>query len=159
MKINITEKTAVEPVSLAEAKAWMRVDYGSEDAIITSLIKTARTALERYLGISIIEKEITINAVGVWLPFAIPYQPVLSVDVIKVNDSEIDTPTDLVIRSNNVQTVNIELEYTAGFTTVPEPLKHAIKEMVHFYFDNRGSIASIPGSVLPLIQTYNANLL
>lgn len=46
MKYEITSGPATEPVSLAEAKAQLRVDSSDEDALILSLISTARRKVE-----------------------------------------------------------------------------------------------------------------
>ena len=48
--MNLTLKTApeTEPVSLNEAKAFLRVDSDEDDNYITSLIKTAREWCEDY---------------------------------------------------------------------------------------------------------------
>ncbi|MBP3955402.1 phage head-tail connector protein [Gemmata sp. G18] len=45
---------ATEPVTLAEAKAWARVDGTEEDAIFTALITAARQAAEEFLRRSLI---------------------------------------------------------------------------------------------------------
>ena len=37
---------ASEPVSLEEAKSWLRLDSGDEDAIVTALVASARAAVE-----------------------------------------------------------------------------------------------------------------
>ena len=50
MPLVLTAGPAVEPVSLAEAKAHMRVDGTAEDTLIGSLILTARLHVEAELG-------------------------------------------------------------------------------------------------------------
>ena len=45
-----------EPVTLEEAKAWLRIDGDDDDDLITSLITAARTAAEEYLRRSLISQ-------------------------------------------------------------------------------------------------------
>lgn len=52
--------TGAEPVSLEEAKAFMRVAHTSDDTQITSIIKRVRQTAEQYLSRSFVEKEIVL---------------------------------------------------------------------------------------------------
>lgn len=52
--------TGAEPISLEEAKAFMRVIHTSDDTQITSIIKRVRQTAEQYLSRSFIEKEIAL---------------------------------------------------------------------------------------------------
>jgi hypothetical protein len=50
---------ATEPVSLAEAKTQLYVDFADDDTFIGSLITQARMAIETYCNISILYKTVT----------------------------------------------------------------------------------------------------
>ena len=50
MSLVMTGAPALEPVTLAEAKAHLRVDNALEDTFITSLITTSRLQVEAILG-------------------------------------------------------------------------------------------------------------
>lgn len=49
-----TVEPAVEPVSLAEVKAHLRVDHADDDAYIGALVSAARQACERFTGRSLV---------------------------------------------------------------------------------------------------------
>ncbi len=51
----------VEPVSLDEAKAHLRIDGGAEDALIISLILTSRLHIEAALGLALITQSWTLK--------------------------------------------------------------------------------------------------
>lgn len=52
--LTLVTAPAAEPVSLAEAKGWARIDGAAEDALIEGLITAARAAAEEYLRRSLI---------------------------------------------------------------------------------------------------------
>ena len=51
-----TSAPAVEPITLADAKAFLRIDTPDEDALIQSLIMTSRLHIEVALGLALIQQ-------------------------------------------------------------------------------------------------------
>ncbi|MGF7007408.1 head-tail connector protein [Aminobacter sp. BE322] len=51
-----TSAPAVEPVTLLEAKAHLRIAHVSEDALIGGLIRAAREDVERTTGLALIDQ-------------------------------------------------------------------------------------------------------
>ena len=54
MALVMTAAPSVEPISLAEAKAHLRIDASDEDALLTSLITAARMFVERTLSLALV---------------------------------------------------------------------------------------------------------
>ena len=54
IQTQITSEPATEPVSLAEAKLYLRVDSSDEDDLITSMIVSARQMIENHLRSALI---------------------------------------------------------------------------------------------------------
>ncbi|HEX9790848.1 MAG TPA: head-tail connector protein [Kiloniellales bacterium] len=50
LRLALTVPPPVEPISLAEAKTFLRVDISNDDALIGSLVTAARDACERFTG-------------------------------------------------------------------------------------------------------------
>ena len=51
-----------EPITLSEAKNYLRVDYSEDDALITALITSARVRLEQYAGVAMTERTLQVIA-------------------------------------------------------------------------------------------------
>jgi uncharacterized phiE125 gp8 family phage protein len=66
---------AVEPVTLAEAKAHLRVDIATDDALITSIIKAAREWCEEYLDRSLVHTQWTMRMDSFPHEFVLPRPP------------------------------------------------------------------------------------
>lgn len=132
-----------EPVLLADAKAWIQVDYTDNDALITSMIKGARQAIEQYTNLALVPKDVTLDVCltcegTVRLPYA------LSVDAVDVLDMDVegflDEDDDYTIRGNTVKinrAGNFEISYSVS-NTIPEALKEAIKCEVANRYEHRG---------------------
>ena len=56
MALTLTSGPAVEPVTVSEAKAHLRIDGAAEDILIASLIVTSRLHIEAALGLALISQ-------------------------------------------------------------------------------------------------------
>ena len=59
MAWKITTAPATEPISLAEAKSYLRLDHATEDALVTALITAARQLVEQYARLALITQVVT----------------------------------------------------------------------------------------------------
>lgn len=144
LDIQFNELSVTEPVTLIEAKDFCRIDIGTDDSLITSLITTARLMCEAYTGVGFIEHE----AVAVLLNenggMYIPYGPTGTIN--SVTDSAGDTlilDTDYEISGNQFKRFvtafneEITIDYTTGYSVLPEVLKTALLNQIYYLYDNR----------------------
>lgn len=59
--VTLVTGPAAEPVTLAEVKAWIRLDTDDEDGLLTALIGAARDAIEQYLRRSLMTKTLKLT--------------------------------------------------------------------------------------------------
>jgi uncharacterized phiE125 gp8 family phage protein len=175
---------AAEPISLAELKAHLRVDSAEEDALLTSLIRTAREHLERTSGLVLISQGWRLY-LDCW-PQAdvieITRGPVISVDVVRAFDelgeeSQISLtghvldgvrrPARLWLRERPQarQAINgVEIDFNAGFgetgADVPDALKRALLVHAAHMYEFRGVVpaemqpAGVPDSYERLVAPF-----
>jgi len=136
--------TPVEPVSLDDMKEYMKVDYDDEDSFIQSLITEAREWVERRCGISVIPKNIT-AILQVLNSQELPYGPINTDIDITVSGNKNYTLTGIKFISLNGYGI-YEVNYNAGYTSVPEGIIGAIKSYVAYCFENRGDNLNIESS-------------
>jgi uncharacterized phiE125 gp8 family phage protein len=163
MALVLTDAPETEPVTLADAKAHLRIDADDEDALIAQLITAARMFIERMLGQALVTQS--------WSYFldywprggciALPLAPVQAVDAVKVHDAAggavtletsayaVDTlsvPARLVLRgatpSSTTRELNaFEVAFTAGYgdeaEDVPAPIAQALLLLVAHWFERR----------------------
>jgi hypothetical protein len=149
-----------EPVTLDEAKNYMRLEgfqdvddsspleFDDEDDLIESIITASREAVEKFTGLHLVSKTLTVLftnlAGGVELP-----GPFL--EATELLDEEGDEVTDYTLIGTNFKRVlapvyeNLTMTYTAGYEAdeVPKALKLAILIEVLYRYENRGEIDSL----------------
>ncbi len=164
MALVLTTGPALEPVSLDEVKAHLRIDHVDEDVLLASLVTTARIHLETRLGLSFITQNWMLvldqwpDAPNIFLPLG-PVQQITGITLYDSSDqtSVIDTasyaldaisqPARLVWRGAMPKPApqraynGIEISLTTGFGAnaldVPQPLRQAILLLVSHWYENR----------------------
>lgn len=173
---------ATEPVSLAEAKAFLRVDGEAEDELIASLIGAARARIERAAGRAMIAQDwrVRFDALPPGRVLALPVRPVLAVTAVRIADAggvlqpldEADYEVDaaggrVAIKAAVVpgrRLGGIEVDVSAGYgaaaSSVPEDLRQAVRLLVADAYANRGDAATeragpgLPAAAAALIAPF-----
>ena len=163
----VTLLATIEPVSLAEAKAWLNIDYDDQNDVITSIIKAARLKIEKRCGISIAMKQYAAKISHFADQIELPNPPVISVDSIKYLDEDdveqtVDPaeyefvqddyvpyvfpldewPDDVKDRPDAVRitfTTGIDIEDSPP-DEVPEDLKQAMRWLIGHMYENREEV-------------------
>ena len=163
MSLVMTSPPAAEPVTVADAKAHMRIDTDAEDVLIGSLILTSRLHIETALSLALITQSWTL-VLDRWprgREIDLPIAPLRSVGGVRVIDASGHATTvsdrsylvDLAARPPRLvwntsalplpgRAANgIEIDLTAGFgdsaASVPAPLKHAILMLTAHWYEHR----------------------
>ena len=180
---------AQEPVSLADAKAHLRVDVPDDDALISRLITGARSELERSLGRALITQTWTywLDAWPQGYAVSLPLAPVQSIEQVRTyaqDDSFAVLPASgylldgqgsppRLIRRGTVAWVQplrpgngIAIDFTAGHgtqpTDVPAALRIALLVLVGHWYENRQLAdvsVALPSMVRDLIDPYRVRRL
>lgn len=163
MSLVMTSPPAVEPVTVADAKAHMRIDTAAEDVLIGSLLLTSRLHIETALSLALVTQswKMTLDRWPKARGIALPLAPLRAVDGVRVKDAsgnavivpEQSYLVDLASRPprivwNNsvppqpgIAAKGIEIDLTAGFgdsaASVPAPLKHAILMLTAHWYEHR----------------------
>lgn len=82
-----TSAPASEPVTLAEAKAHLRVDVTDEDTLITAMIVAARTAVEHIVGRKLITQSWSVSFDSFDELVFTDLSPIASVTSVKYTDT------------------------------------------------------------------------
>ncbi len=142
----------MEPVTLAEAKVYLRIDTSDDDATISALITAAREYCESFQNRAYITQtwELSFDSFPP-MPIKLPRPPLISVESIKyIDNTGAETtldPSDYVLDtysepgriafnygkcwpSVTLQPVNaVRIRYTAGYgdaSKVPQSVKQAM---------------------------------
>lgn len=163
--------TITEPVLLADAKLWAKVDNSDEDDVIEAMITAARQDIENYLGVKLVDSSV-IAFVNVkdeeeeFFQFPSAIRGMIDESSLTVNyltrgsDDELQAIDEGYFLDHGLSfgaTGRYRLEYDIVVEAVPETLKEAIKMLVAYRYNNRGDQEKqqgIPEDVISKIHPY-----
>jgi len=181
MTLTLLAGPAEEPVSLAEARAHLKLDATEEDALLTALLTAARATLEAETRRAFVAQNWRLT-LDEWPlgPIAIPLAPVAEVTSVKVAalsgamlpldpgfyETETGEHPRIAVKSGQAwpmpatRLAGIEIGFTAGYgavADVPMPLRQAMLMLAAHWFEHRepvGDGAKLPRTVSALVKPF-----
>lgn len=181
MTITIVTPPASEPVSLAEAKLFLRVDHAEEDDLITTLIVAAREAVEAGCGRALIKRRVR-ESLDIWRRDAVggatlglgPVSSVVTVRLMADNGSQSVIDPDRyrlegagdrprLVFASGVPAIlrsagGVEIEYDAGYAEaadeLPVALRLSLLQIVASLYEARQGAAAIPEAARALMRPF-----
>ena len=177
MALVLTSAPAIEPVTLAEAKAQLRVDGSAEDTLILSLIITSRLHIEAAMGLALITQSWSyfLDAWPAGASVKLPLRPVQSLTAVQLYapDESVETlapdtyqldgaaAPPRVIRQGALAwpapkrpANGIEIALVAGYGDaagdVPAPIRQAVLLLVAHWYEHREPVViGAPTAAVP----------
>lgn len=163
---------AVEPVSLADARAHLRLDDTHEDDLVAALIEAGRLLLESATRLIFINQSwrLILEEAPRGMRLHLPLAPIIAITEIRAIDAQgapsvvdpqeyrlragAQPPTLMLEESFPRLPGGIEIDLEAGFGPAPEnvpaPLRQALRMLVARWFEERGDGVGEPETgVLP----------
>lgn len=181
-RTQLLEGPAIEPISLAEARAHMRVSHSEEDQLIAGLISSARITVETITRRSLITQKFKLYSDG-FPPqnvLKLPHTPVTDVESVKYWNTDgilteffssnywldtVSAPARIVLRDGisypdtQLERPNtVEITYFAGYgdtrDAIPAPIRHAVKLLVAHLYENPDIVSAGQLSEIPMSCDY-----
>ncbi len=183
MALQLRAGPAQEPVSLLEAKNFMRLDSAQDDVLVSTLITAARIHIETTIG-KVLISESWAYYLDKWpksKTIYFPLDPIQSIEEVRFHTtdenyitlSEDDYSVDLVSNhprllfdgtnpaGNSKKLNQLEVRFIAGYGDTPEDvpadLKQALLMLAAHWFEQRDPIA-FGGSFVEVPRTIQALL-
>ena len=162
---------AAEPVSLAEAKAYLRLDHDAEDELVSELIASARAQVEKLTRRVLVDQRwrLAVAVPDDGGPIALKPRPVREVEAARARRPggaleelaadafRFDWAGERLLLRSGVSARYVEIDLACGYgaaADVPESLRLAVKRLVADAFERRSGADGPPADVSDLVAPY-----
>lgn len=164
MQVDIIEDLASEPITVAEARQYLRITTTTQDSLISALITSARMRLEKFCNLSFGAKTIQVyyDSVNDWRE--LPYQPfatITSVEDLDGNALQYEERGTVYKSFKCFGESGVIVTYEV-LGILNEGIKEAIKREVLVGYDFRGNdtpINTLSKDSQYLVQPFSRNTL
>lgn len=176
----VTTGPASEPISLTEAKTYLKVDNTTDNDLITALIQAARESCEKYLQMALISQTITERFNGFYnYGLRLSISPLISVTSVSYLDSggdsqilstdyygvaDYEKPPLIYLKYGQTwpttysQQDAVSVVYLAGYANaaaVPALIKTAMYMILSEWYNNRqDSVRNLPTAAQFFLDQY-----
>jgi uncharacterized phiE125 gp8 family phage protein len=177
MNVKDLMSPAIEPVSLARVKLFLRVDHDNEDDLITAMIEAARVQVEYYCSVSLMTRARLLSFKNnAREEIIINHYPINNIEAVKlIDDAGVETlltpaqytaslrarPARLRVNRPSASTgvCHVEIEAVAGYGAderdIPAPFIQAILLLIaQFYERGETRPDDLPLMVQALLMPY-----
>ena len=159
----VNSVTAGDIVTASLAKQWARVDTSDDDALFTLLIAAVEDMAEKYMGLSLRTKDVTVEYAEFGNEVILPLGPHTSVDAVRTKYQGTETTlgtgeyfvtgqdfkTLHLVESFTDQQLEVDLTVGYGAANVPALIKMGILKAVLSNYEDRQDVVESSGFVLP----------
>ena len=167
-----TAAPASEPLTLSQAKLYLRVDHNDEDALITDLITAARMSAEAWLKKSLISQSWKLAYDdGISDSVPLPMPPVSAVTAVTLVNRDGSTASvdsdaywlnaakDTLMMDSALIAHRVEIAYDTGYgdaSDVPLPIKQGMLCHIATLYEHRGEAGepALPEQALGLYMPF-----
>lgn len=166
--LNIKTDALNLAIDLTTIKKFLKVDFDNDDELITKMIKTATNQCETHINKTLVEKtyiyslyELKNNSV------ILPYSPIKSIN--EINTNNINNVATILLSSDYIldsvggilnfinkpeNFYRLDIEYTAGLTTINDELIQALLMHIARMYEDRSGYSPIPTNSLNIYKKY-----
>ena len=150
--LKLVTDVATELLTISDVKSHLYITHSNDDDYLTALITRSRKQIQNFIKKAIGSQEWVwvIDAVGSE-ELQIPYQPVITVDLVSektdfqtyepiVLSTAYDTDGEHEKTFTPFYSGRFKVEYTTGYTTLPDDLKQAWLIQINHLYENRGDV-------------------
>ena len=157
--------TGNEPISVSEVKSYCKIDFTTDDTLISTLITGVRQQIEEFTGLALVAKTIEYFDEEIEEEIKLPYPEHSAITEVKFNNvvstGYIKTGlTQFIIKPNDT-TVTDASEYGVKITyttsgTCKQAIKNEMLKLLDEKYRNRGN--TFEGAISDLSENCYANL-
>lgn len=156
--------TAQDLTTLANVKSWLGISTDTDNALLSRLITAASSIMQNYVNRDFVSQSYTTICDGIGgNTMVLPNYPITEVQVVKVDGLTIPSTSyifdwhRLILRGYTFtrDKANVEIHYTAGYTTIPADLEEACIELVGYKYRERNRIGEASKAMAGETTSYN----
>lgn len=158
-----------EPITTNEVKNYLKIDFTTDDTLISDLITGVREAIEEFTGLALVVKTITYFDEDIEDEIILPYPEHDEITEVKFNGTVsteytktglsqfIIKPTiSLIDVTGTLQNAGVEITYTT-LGTCPKAIKLEMLRLLAEKYERRGN--TFEGAIADLTENSYANLM